>query len=66
MTNKTDFNFAKISKEQSSELTTIIKETVATDFVSVKNFTIVDLWNFQRRSKTRLKQQVFNFIPLRP
>lgn len=51
MKKETNFNFAKISKEQSNELTTIVKETIAMDFVPAKIFSIVDLWNIQRKSK---------------
>jgi len=57
MTKQTDFNFAKISKEQSKELTTTVKETLAVEFVSAKNFTIVDLWNIRRQGKTTIKNR---------
>lgn len=57
MNKNANFNFAKISKEQSNELTTIIKETVATDFVSPKSFSIVDLWNIRRMSKTNVNNR---------
>lgn len=52
MKKETDFNFAKINKAQSNELTIIVNETLAMDFVPAKNFTVVDLWNIQRKSKT--------------
>lgn len=52
MKKTTNFNYAKMSKEQTNEITTSVNETIATDFVAVKTFTIVDLWNIQRRSKT--------------
>ena len=52
MKKQIEINFSKISKEQTNDLTTVVKETIATDFVPVKSFTIVDLWNIQRRSKT--------------
>ena len=57
MTKNTDFNFAKISKEQSNELTTMVKETVATGFVSAKSFTSVDLWNIRRQGKTTINSR---------
>jgi tRNA U34 5-carboxymethylaminomethyl modifying GTPase MnmE/TrmE len=57
MNKNTDFNFAKISKEQSNELTTMVKETVATGFVSAKSFTSVDLWNIQRHGKTTMNSR---------
>ena len=57
MTKQTDFNFTKISKEQSNELTTMVKETVATNFVSAKNFTIIDLWNIRRQGKTSINSR---------
>ena len=52
MKKETGFNFANISKEQSNELTTIVEETIAMDFVPAKSFTVVDLWNIQRHGKT--------------
>ncbi|MGG9964789.1 hypothetical protein [Ferruginibacter sp. SUN106] len=54
MKKETTLNFAKISKEQLNELTTTVNETVATDFVPAKIFTVVDLWNIQRKSKPRI------------
>ena len=57
MNKNTDFNFAKISKEQSNELTTMVKETVATGFVSAKSFTSVDLWNIRRQGKTTINSR---------
>ncbi len=52
MKKQTDLNFVKMSKEQTDELATTVNETIATGFVAVKSFTIVDLWDIQRRSKT--------------
>jgi protein-arginine kinase len=54
MKKQTTVNFVTISKEQSNELTSIVKETIAMDFVPAKSFTLVDLWNIQRHGKTRL------------
>ncbi len=59
MKKETNFNFANISKIQSTELTTIVKETIALDFVPAKSFTVVDLWNIQRRSKTTMSSRKF-------
>ena len=52
MKKETNFNFSKLSNELSAELITVVNETIATDFVPVKNFTVVDLWNIQRKSRT--------------
>lgn len=52
MKKQTDFNFVKLNKEQSNELISIVQETVAKDFVSVKSFSVVDLWNIRRHGKT--------------
>lgn len=57
MNKNTNFNFAKISKEQSNELTAIVEETVATGFVAPKSFTIVDLWNIRRQGKTTINSR---------
>jgi protein-arginine kinase len=53
----TNFDFANISKEQSIELTSVVKETIAMEFMPVKNFTAVDLWNIQRSNKTRISSR---------
>jgi hypothetical protein len=53
MKKQTEINFSKISNQQTNDLTTVINETIAMDFVPVKSFTIVDLWNIHRRSKTK-------------
>jgi hypothetical protein len=52
MNKQTEINFSKISKGQTNDLATMVNETIAKDFIAVKSFTIVDLWNIQRRSKT--------------
>ena len=57
MKKQTEINFTKMSKEHTNELTTIVKETIAMDFVPVKSFTIIDLWNIQRRSKSRINSR---------
>ncbi len=52
MRKQNEIKFSKISKEQIIDLTTVVNETIAINFVPVKSFTIVDLWNIQRRCKT--------------
>ena len=54
MKQQTNVNFAEMSKDQLNELTSTVKETVATNFAPAKNFTVIDLWNIQRSSKTRI------------
>lgn len=51
MKKKTEIIFTKISKEHTSALTTIVKESLAADIVPVKTFTVIDQWNIQRKSK---------------
>lgn len=57
MKKETDFNFAKISKEQLTVLTTTVKETAAADFIAGKSFTTIDLWNIQRSSMVRTQKK---------
>jgi len=57
MKNETHLNFAKMSKAQLDELTTTLKETVATDFEPAKNFTVIDLWNIRRYIKSRVNNR---------
>lgn len=57
MKKQTEINFSKLSKEQTNDLTTVVNETIATDLIPVKSFTIVDLWNIQRKSKTMTKRK---------
>ena len=57
MKEHTHVNFAKMSKDQLIKLASTVKETVASNFVPAKNFTIVDLWNIQRSSKTRIQSR---------
>lgn len=54
MKKQTNVNFAKMSKDQLIELASTVKETVASNFVPAKGFTVVDLWNIQRKSKSRI------------
>jgi hypothetical protein len=53
MNKQTEINFSKINEEQTNDLTTVINQTIAMDFIPIKSFTIVDLWNIHRRSKTK-------------
>lgn len=57
MKKETDFNFAKMNKEQLTELTTTVNEIAATDILAGKSFTIIDLWNIQRSSKARTQKK---------
>jgi len=57
MKKQTEINFSKINKEHTNDLPIIVKETIAFDFVPVKKFTMVDLWNIQRRSKTTINSR---------
>ena len=57
MKEQTNVNFAKMSKDQLIELASTVKETVASNFVPTKNFTVIDLWNIQRSSKTRIQSR---------
>ncbi len=59
MKKQTEINFSKISKEQTNDLTTVVNETIAVDIIPVKNFTIVDLWNIRRKSKTTISSRYF-------
>lgn len=49
-------DFLKVMK-QANELTAIVKETVAADFISVKSFTTVDLWNIRRQGKAAIARR---------
>ena len=51
--------FSQMSKEQFENLTTVVKETVATGFnlPVIKKFTAADLWNIQRHGKVRTQRR---------
>jgi hypothetical protein len=57
MKKQTNLNFANISKEESTELTSVIEETIAIDFVPAKSFTVIDLWNIRRHGKTTINSR---------
>ena len=59
MKKQSENNFAQISKEHKTELTTVAKETLAQGFIPVKTFSSLDLWNIQRRSKTMMYRRHF-------
>ena len=54
--------FGTISTETVKNLTTMVKETLATDFTYAKNkiFTAADLWSIQRQGKSRIQRR-FSF-----
>ena len=57
MKKQTNLNFSKLSKGQLNELTTVVKEIVATDFVPAKSFTVIDLWNIRRHGKPTMNSR---------
>ena len=59
MKKQSENNFARISKENVTELTTVVKETLALNLIPVRTFRAVDLWNIQRRSKTMVYRRHF-------
>ena len=54
--------FATISTEMVKNLTTVVKETLATGFSQPKPkiFTAADLWSIQRQGKNRIQRR-FSF-----
>lgn len=59
MKKQSEKTFTQISKEQAKELTTVVNETLAFEFIPAKTFSSVDLWNIQRRSKTMMYRRHF-------
>jgi|GEM_PF-1959728 len=57
MKKQTEINFSKICKEQTNDLTTVVNETIAIDFIPAKSFNIVDLLNIQRRCKSAINSR---------
>ena len=51
--------FTQMSSNQFKCLTTIVNETLATDFNNTreKRFTAADLWNIQRQGKRRIQRR---------
>ena len=54
--------FTQISTNQFENLTSVVKETLATGFKATKNkiFTTADLWSIQRQGKSRIQRR-FSF-----
>ncbi|MEO5892398.1 MAG: hypothetical protein ABIQ31_19270 [Ferruginibacter sp.] len=54
--------FAAISTQMVENLTTVVKETLATGFNQPKGkiFTAADLWNIQRQNRSRTQRR-FSF-----
>jgi hypothetical protein len=59
MKKQTTNQFSPISKEQTEQLTTVVKETLALGISHVKTFSTADLWNIQRRSRTMMSRRSF-------
>ena len=59
MKKQTTNQFSPISKEQTENLTTVVKETLALGISHVKTFSTADLWNIQRRSRTIMSRRSF-------
>lgn len=51
--------FSPMSKEQTENLTTVVKETIALGFNQARTFSAADLWNIQRRSRTMMSRRSF-------
>lgn len=47
--------FTQLSKEHLQDLTTEVKETLATVTTHVKTFSAADMWNIQRQRKSFLR-----------
>lgn len=57
MKKQTEINFSKISKEQTKKLTTLEGESLVTNYVPFKTFTLAELWNIHRRSKPMVNRR---------
>ena len=51
--------FSPIGKEQTGELTSLVKETMVLGKRHVKTFTSADLWNIQYKSRTGMTRRNF-------
>ena len=49
--------FQTISKAETKNLTTIVKETIAFETAQHKTFTAANLWNIQRRGTTMVQRR---------
>lgn len=59
MKKQTTNQFSPISKEQTEKLTTVVNETIALGLNHAKTFSVADLWNIQRRSRTIMSRRSF-------
>jgi hypothetical protein len=57
MKKQTEIVFSKISKEKTNGLTTMVNEAIAIKLLPVRSFTIVDLWNIQRKHYTKITRR---------
>jgi len=51
--------FTAISNNETKELTTVVKETLAFGINHGKTFTAADLWNIQRQKRSILQRKRF-------
>jgi len=51
--------FKAISKSETRELTSVVKETLAFGIVQEKHFTAADLWNIQRQKRAVTSRRHF-------
>jgi hypothetical protein len=53
--------FETISPEHRAQLTSVVNETIATDYAVAPNkiFTAAELWNIQRQGKTSITRRRF-------
>jgi hypothetical protein len=51
--------FKAISKSETKELTTVVKETLALGVNQEKHFTAADLWNIQRQKRSIVSRRHF-------
>lgn len=49
--------FTAISAEHTKELTTVVKETLATGLAQTRTFSAADLWDIQRRGRTMMSRR---------
>jgi hypothetical protein len=59
MKKQTSNLFSPICKDQTENLTTVVKETLALGFSQAKTFSSADMWNIQRRGRTMLQRRSF-------
>ena len=49
--------FVTLSKKETTKVTTVVNETLATGMQHSKPFTAADLWNIQRQRKSSLQRR---------